>query len=558
MHSVPRSVRVALAAVAVLTLAGLILFVGLDAYPLWDPDEGRHALIARTVWAAPDWRGLLLPRLHGRPYHDKPILYYWLTAAAYALGGPTTVAARCVSACSALATIGLVFAFALRAWGLAAAVAAPAVLITALGFLGLGRFSSLDMLLTVSLTAGLVALHAWIRDGRRGAVVAAGVAAGVGLLAKGAVAPVLVGAIGLVHLAITRRLALLRGRTLLVAAISCLLVAGPWYAAAGWLAPDYLADFLLRHHVARFLSATDRLHPAPFWYTPVFALVVFWPWSALLPAVASDARRRGLDDAQLFCLVWAVVVVAFFTLSSGKLATYVLPAVPALALLVGRLVADAVRGRIATETLRLLRGGVLLGSLTWIAAGAALLVAGLAHITTPWPERALLAAASLAIAYAVARAARRAPVAVAAAGMAGAVMATAAAFYGVVVPGLESRFSDAALSRLIRECDPDAAGPLLVWGEAPDSMAFYLDRPAHRIERPRQLRRVLARRDRVFVVAGLGQVEDLQRMTGGALEVVTTGRHVLLTTRTLAAGAAGGARACVEPSRRGTMPRLGG
>ncbi|MCW5891323.1 MAG: glycosyltransferase family 39 protein [bacterium] len=534
-----------------LALAALLLFVGLGAYPLWDPDEGRHALIARNLWAATDWRGMLLPRLHGRPYHDKPILYYWLTAVAYALGGPTTVAARWVSACSALATVGLVFWFALRAWGLAAAVAAATMLVTALGFLGLGRFSSLDMLLTVAVTSALVALYAWSREeGPRTPLALAGVALGVGLLAKGAVAPVLVGAIVVVHLATTGRVRLLRGRSLLVVALPCLVVAGPWYVAAAWLDPAYLSEFLVRHHLKRFLAASERLHPAPFWYTPVFALAVFWPWSALLPAVVRDGRERGLDEAQRFCLIWAAAVVAFFTVSSGKLATYVLPAMPALALLGGRVLAEAARRRVSEPTRRLVRGGLVVASGTWIVAGAGLLAAGLARITTPFPQRAALAVASVAIACVLARLARRAPVETAAAGLVGAVMATAAAFYGLVVPGLEARFSDAPLARLIRACDPAAVGPVLVWGDTPDSLAFYLDRPTHRIERPRDLRHVLARRDRVFVVAGLGQVEDLQRMTGDALDVAARGRHVLLTARTLAAGATSGSRACAAGSGR--------
>lgn len=551
MHaSTSRRLRVALAAAGLLGLAALLLFVGLDAYPLWDPDEGRHSLIARTVWTATDWRSLLLPRLHDRPYHDKPILYYWLTASAFALGGPTTFAARWVSASCALATVALVFWFALRAWGLAAAVAAGTMLLTAVGFLGLGRFSSLDMLLAVAVTAALVALHPWIDDHtRRRPLGVASAAVGVGLLAKGAVAAVLVAGIGMAHLALTGRVRRPCGRTLLVAAIPCLLVAGPWYLLVGWLDPAYLSEFLLRHHVQRFLAASARLHPAPFWYTPMAALALFWPWSVLLPAVVRDARERGLDDARRFCVTWAVAVVAFFTFSSGKLVTYVLPAMPALALLCGPVVSAAARELVTEPTRRLVRRGVVVASATWVAAAVALLAAGFLGSTTPLLQRAGLALASLATARALSQLARRASLGVGVGAVAAAVMATAGAFYGVVVPGLEARFSDARLARLIRESDPQATGPLLVWGDPPASMAFYLDRPAHTIARPRALRRVLARRDRVFVVAGLGQVDDLQRMTGHALEVIAAGRHVLLAARPAGKGTA---------ARRAPMPPIDG
>src|SRR5262249_18689404 len=79
-------------------LAGTLLFWKLGGHPLWDPDEARPALIARNIWTSPDVRGWLVPSIYGRPYHDKPILLYWVVAQAYRIAGPTAFAARTVSA----------------------------------------------------------------------------------------------------------------------------------------------------------------------------------------------------------------------------------------------------------------------------------------------------------------------------------------------------------------------------------------------------------------------------------------------------------------------------
>jgi 4-amino-4-deoxy-L-arabinose transferase-like glycosyltransferase len=116
------------AAVAALGIA--LLFWNLGAYPFWEPDEARHALIARGVaWGAKvrDW---IVPSLDGRPYHDKPILFYWLVALAYRVAGTTELAARSVSAIAALATAMVVQRWGSAAWGRGAGVAAAIVVLT--------------------------------------------------------------------------------------------------------------------------------------------------------------------------------------------------------------------------------------------------------------------------------------------------------------------------------------------------------------------------------------------------------------------------------------------
>lgn len=163
-------VRVLAVAVTMMLLGGATLFAGLGRYPLWEPDEARHAEIAREMAGRGAW---IVPTLHGRPYHHKPILYYWLTATAYRVGGADTAMARVVSATAALLTVGVVFAWAHATWGLSAAALSALTLLTTIEFVALGRFGDLNMLLTLWVTIGVLGVHRWVsRDGH-----------GVGLLA---------------------------------------------------------------------------------------------------------------------------------------------------------------------------------------------------------------------------------------------------------------------------------------------------------------------------------------------------------------------------------------
>jgi 4-amino-4-deoxy-L-arabinose transferase-like glycosyltransferase len=127
------------------------LFSGLGRYPLWEPDEARHAEIAREMGEHANW---ILPTLYGRPYHHKPVLYYWLTAGAFAVGGRGTATARVVSGLAGVLVLIAVFAWARDAWGSAGGGLLNLTLLTTIEFVALGRYGDLNMLLTLWVTWG--------------------------------------------------------------------------------------------------------------------------------------------------------------------------------------------------------------------------------------------------------------------------------------------------------------------------------------------------------------------------------------------------------------------
>src|SRR5438445_571861 len=174
-------------------VAGGLSLQGLGRYPLLDPDEARHAEVAREMAAGHGLRRLFLTTLDLEPYPEKPAGYYWLVALAYAALGVNEAAARAVSALAALVAVLALYAYALPRWGLPAALGAGAVAATSAGWFGPARYGNLDMTLTACVTVGVLGGLAWLeRPAPRRAPLASYVAAGLGLLVKGPLALVLV------------------------------------------------------------------------------------------------------------------------------------------------------------------------------------------------------------------------------------------------------------------------------------------------------------------------------------------------------------------------------
>ena len=310
---------------------------------LAEPDETRYAEIPREMLAA---RDLVVPRLNGLPYFEKPPLLYWANAAALKIFGETPWAARLPTRLAGTGTAILVLVAA-RGVGLAGGPAAALFLAAPMGFL-FARTNLTDGLLTLFFTATLLAARAAVlrrEAGRRWAALAAltGACAAAAFLTKGLVAVVLPGAVLVAWAASTRRLAAaLRGLLLSPAPLVFVALSIPWLLAAERRHPGFLEFFFVHEHLQRFATAQAK-RPGPLWYfVPVFVLG-FLPG---IPFFVSGARRAvRRDDAGFFFLLWFAIVFVFFSLSGSKLPPYLFPAIPAAAVLAARgLPAEGRRG----------------------------------------------------------------------------------------------------------------------------------------------------------------------------------------------------------------------
>ena len=343
-------------AIAWLLLAGVVgstcIWVGLTAFGLVGPDEPRYAAIARDMAASGDW---VTPRLFGDPWLEKPILYYWMAAAAYGLLGDTELAARMPSVLGALAITVTLVVLAVRVYGTLTGALLLLLLPTTVGVIGFARGATPDMVFAAALIATMAASASLVlprpdaEDLSRRKVrlrqVAFGAALGLAVLAKGPVGVVLAGgSLGLWGVASGRWRSL--GAVVSPWAVaSSISVALPWYVLCAIRNPEFVQVFLISHNVERFLTPSFG-HEQPFWFFGPILAVGVAPWSALLVVMAGDALAAARDWSRsarspaVFFACWAVAPLVFFSVSSSKLPGYILPVIPVVTLLMARSLAQ--------------------------------------------------------------------------------------------------------------------------------------------------------------------------------------------------------------------------
>jgi 4-amino-4-deoxy-L-arabinose transferase-like glycosyltransferase len=318
-------------------IASVVLFIPNLSYPLLEPDEGRYAEVSREMFETGNWT---VPTLYFQSYCDKPPLFYWLIAASFRLFGVAASSARLVPALAACVTVTATFVFGARMAGIRTGLLGAFILMLSAGFANLGRVLILDGVLTLTVAASLFSALEAISGSRfRWAwwLFSASCCA-AGVLIKGPIAFVLLAPPVVLHCWLTGAPARPRwwNWAVFIGVVGALV--GPWFFAIMVCEPHFASHFLWRHHVLRFFS--DTFHPQPPWYYVPVIVVAFLPWSALFPSLVRhlfsylpsvrSIRTRPMG----FLLLWAAWCLLFFSLSRGKLPTYVMPAMPALALLI--------------------------------------------------------------------------------------------------------------------------------------------------------------------------------------------------------------------------------
>jgi 4-amino-4-deoxy-L-arabinose transferase-like glycosyltransferase len=368
-----------------LSLVGLVLFFYRLGVPgLMDPDEGRYAEIAREFFVQRDW---LIPHLNLLPYLEKPPLVYWLTALGFKGFGYTEAAARLPSAVSALGGVFLAYGLGRALWGPGPGVLGALVLASAAGYVALGRILTLDMTFALCLNLGIGLGYLALSRGRDRLWPWAYLALALAVLTKGPVALVLAGLAWVIWGVVSRQALrpLIQIRCWALLAVITL----PWFVYVQWRYPEFFRFFILEQHLGRFL--TPAIHPEPLYYYVPVLLGLLLPWTWLLPwTLAAGGRWR--DPDYRFLVIWAAVVVVFFSLSRGKLVPYILPALLPLAILVGHGLARLTGvGRLSFNS-RLLKTSLLV----WAVTGVVLVAL---NFWPPAPLAQVLARSNLSFSY---------------------------------------------------------------------------------------------------------------------------------------------------------------
>jgi len=326
--------------IGVLSALCLVLFFSLlgDA-PLWDIDEGMHAATSKDMVLSGDW---ITPKMNGENFYDKTAFFNWLVALSFSAFGFTELAARLPAALLGLATVLATYMLGRRLFGARTGLLGGVVLATSPEFIVLSRAVVHDISLAFFFTAALYFFYKGFSDERRRRrhLMLFYACTGLAVLAKGPVGVLLPALIIFLFLLLRGRLDFIREMSLGWGTIVFLAVAAPWYVLISMKNSDYVSYFFLHQNLGNFLSKAQSRHPRPFYYYVPALLGAMLPWSFLVPLALYRPLAGGLkkiNDGSLFLVCWFAVIFLFFSAASSKLETYILPAFPALAILISRL-----------------------------------------------------------------------------------------------------------------------------------------------------------------------------------------------------------------------------
>jgi 4-amino-4-deoxy-L-arabinose transferase-like glycosyltransferase len=354
-------------------------FFGGDQLGLVGADEPRYAQIAREMLAAHSqdcqavhasivpnslrpkalrasysclMGGTVTPILYGKPWLEKPALYYWRTMGFYKEFGVSDWSARLPSATGALALVFLAFLH-LRRFRPGGHLDAALIMVSCVAIVAFARGASTDMQLAAPFSIGMLGWYAWYETGKKFWLFDLYFFNAAATLAKGPVAPLMALGIIMLFLGLRREWSALRRTIWIPGILLYLLMVLPWYIAVQRRNPTFVYQFFLQHNIERYTTNLYQ-HHQPFYFYLLVLVLGMMPWTALALRALFDGlqismaewkvrhnpRRyighvRAGDAFPEFLVLWALFPIVFFSFSGSKLPGYILPAIPPIAILTG-------------------------------------------------------------------------------------------------------------------------------------------------------------------------------------------------------------------------------
>lgn len=315
-------------------LCGVLYFPHLDAVPLFDKGEPREALAVQDIVQRGEW---LVPLKRATDIPSKPPLFHWSAALVTKVTGVLTEATiRFPSALYATLGVLLIYGLGRKIFDGETAFLGAAILATMMVYQDQALSARVDMTLCFIVTLSLMLFYSLYR----GYVTnpfwyyVFYIIVGIGTLAKGPVAIVLTGLVGVSLALVERRWDQIQKFCFHPGVVLTLILAPAWYLIAVTRGGEGFFDRqILQENLSRFVGGSGHSHPI-YYYLPYLFTQSFL-WGLFLPVLLWDLFKNGLrgDGGTLFLKLWFIVMFAFFSISVGKRAVYLLPLYPALALL---------------------------------------------------------------------------------------------------------------------------------------------------------------------------------------------------------------------------------
>jgi len=292
------------------------------------------------------------PYLYGKPWLEKPALYYWRAMFVFQDFGVHDWVARLPSATFAFFMVALIYLH-MRRFRPGGHLDAALITVACAGIIGFARGASTDMQMAAPLAIGLLGWYAWYETDSKFWLFDIYFFTGVATLAKGPVAPFLAIVIIAAFAFLRREWSLLRRTFWWPGILLYLAIVLPWFIAVQYQNPDFFQVFFLEHNLERFTTDLYE-HQQPFWYYLVVALLAIMPWTVIALRALIDGIRTSVcewrtrhfkrhkpcscqpgDAFPEFLVIWALIPIIFFSFSQSKLPGYILPSVPPITILTG-------------------------------------------------------------------------------------------------------------------------------------------------------------------------------------------------------------------------------
>ena len=349
-------------------LYGVTPWFGGAGMGLVGADEPRYAQIAHEMLQKLDHAHTLreqlsayvTPYLYGRPWLEKPALYYWRAMLVFRDFGVHDWVARLPSVSFALWLVGLTYLH-MRRFRPGGHLDAALITAACVGILGFSRGASTDMQLAAPLSIGLLGWYAWYETKSKFWLFDIYFFTAVATLAKGPVAPFLVLLIIGCFAALRREWWIFWRSLWWPGILLYFAIVLPWFIAVQHQNPTFFQEFFLEHNLERF--ATNRYqHQQPVWYYLVVVLLATMPWTVIAMRALFDGARKSVIEWRIrhallgqlgksksgkiresqpgdafpeFLILWALIPIVFFSLSQSKLPGYILPSLPPITILTG-------------------------------------------------------------------------------------------------------------------------------------------------------------------------------------------------------------------------------
>lgn len=358
-----------------LTLAfGVIYALFLGYFPLISPDEGRYAEIAREMVITHQY---LVPHLNFILYFEKPILFYWLTAASIHLFGLSEWVIRLWPATFAVLGATGTYLVARFLYDRTTGIFSAIILSSSVLYFAMGHYANLDMtltfFLTISLYATLIGIKLESGFKKRLAFWVAAVAAALAVLTKGLIGfvfPVMIAGLFVLLLNQWHRL---KKWYLPTTILLFLLIALPWHIALQLKVPSFFHFYFIRQQFTRY-STLDATRYEPFYFYSLVFIGGFFPWSLFIPQAFRYSwptiKTRHHHYTECFLLIWFFSILLFFSFSDSQLIPYILPIFPPAAILVGKYFRD----KLEIPTVGIFIGFLLLAIIAIVLIGFALML----------------------------------------------------------------------------------------------------------------------------------------------------------------------------------------